>query len=90
MKRFHILLSGRVQGVGFRYFAKDCAEQLKLTGWVRNLPDGKVEAEVQGQEAELLDLLSKLRRGPRVGFVKEMLKYEIPLDAESVNFIIRY
>ena len=52
----HILFYGRVQGVGFRYYAVNKANQLGLTGWVRNLYDGSVEMEVQGEEA-LIDQL---------------------------------
>ena len=48
--RKHIIFYGRVQGVGFRYYAVNKANQLGLTGWVRNLPDGTVEMEVQGNE----------------------------------------
>ena len=48
--RRHILFYGRVQGVGFRYYAVQKARQLRLTGWVRNLYDGSVEMEVQGEE----------------------------------------
>ena len=50
----HIFFYGRVQGVGFRYYAVQKANQLGLTGWVKNLTDGRVEAELQGQ-AELVD-----------------------------------
>ena len=52
--RKHIFFYGRVQGVGFRYYAVQKANQLGLTGWVKNLTDGRVEAELQGQ-AELVD-----------------------------------
>ena len=52
--RQHIVFHGRVQGVGFRYTAKYLAQSLELTGWVKNLTDGRVEAELQGQ-AELVD-----------------------------------
>ena len=48
--RKHIVFYGRVQGVGFRYYAVNKANQLGLTGWVKNLPDGTVEMEVQGEE----------------------------------------
>ena len=54
--RKYILFYGRVQGVGFRYYAVNKAKQLGLTGWVRNLYDGSVEMEVQGEEA-LIDQL---------------------------------
>ncbi len=69
-KRF--VVSGRVQGVGFRYFVMREAEALRLAGWVRNLPTGDVEVVAAGEEA-LVDLLeSRLWRGPphaRVGHV---------------------
>ena len=52
--RKHIIFYGRVQGVGFRYYAVQKANQLGLTGWVKNLTDGRVEAELQGQ-AKLVD-----------------------------------
>lgn len=54
--RKHIYFYGRVQGVGFRYYAVQKANQLGLTGWVRNLSDGSVEMEVEGQEL-LIDQL---------------------------------
>ena len=54
--RKHIVFYGRVQGVGFRYYAVNKANQLGLTGWVKNLPDGTVEMEVQGEEP-LIDQL---------------------------------
>lgn len=51
--RKHIYFYGRVQGVGFRYYAVQKANQLGLTGWVRNLSDGSVEMEVEGQEPHI-------------------------------------
>ena len=55
--RKHILFYGRVQGVGFRYYAVHKASQLGLTGWVRNLYDGSVEMEVEGQEPLIDELI---------------------------------
>jgi acylphosphatase len=57
-------LRGRVQGVGFRYFARGAARELGLVGRVRNLPDGKVEIEVAGEAAKVAELKAWLRRGP--------------------------
>lgn len=59
--RKHIYFSGQVQGVGFRYSAACLARPLGLTGWVKNLWDGRVEMEVQGEEAAIGRLLSELR-----------------------------
>ena len=53
LKRFHYYVSGEVQGVGFRYKAQRVASRLQLTGWVRNLSDGRVELELQGEEDQI-------------------------------------
>ncbi|MCD8169752.1 MAG: acylphosphatase, partial [Clostridiales bacterium] len=58
--RKHIIFSGRVQGVGFRYTACYLASSLGLTGWVNNLWDGDVEMEVQGDEASISRLVERL------------------------------
>ena len=63
MVRKHFYFSGRVQGVGFRFQASWAAKQLGLTGWVRNLPDGRVEMEVQGDRASMERLMSELENG---------------------------
>jgi acylphosphatase len=58
------VLSGRVQGVGFRFFVENAARREGLRGWVRNLPDGRLETQVEG-DAESVDRLEhKIRRGP--------------------------
>ena len=60
----HLVIHGRVQGVGFRYFAASSARALALSGWVRNLPDGSVELCAEGEAAELERLRSVVARGP--------------------------
>lgn len=62
--RLHLLVSGYVQGVFFRQSTVDEARRLGLAGWVRNLPDGRVEAEAEGARDALLRLLEFCRRGP--------------------------
>lgn len=57
-------ISGRVQGVGYRAFALRAAASLKLSGWVRNLADGRVALEAQGSAASLVQLEAALREGP--------------------------
>jgi acylphosphatase len=59
------VVSGRVQGVGFRYFTQDTALREGVTGWVRNLPDGRVEALVEGDVEAVTRVERALRRGPR-------------------------
>lgn len=58
------LISGRVQGVGYRYSTKEKAMALGLAGWVRNLPDGRVEAVVEGDRAQVIRLVEWLQSGP--------------------------
>ena len=59
------VISGRVQGVGFRYFTQDWALREGATGWVRNLPDGRVEAHVEGEAESVTRIERALRTGPR-------------------------
>jgi acylphosphatase len=58
------VISGRVQGVGFRWFTKDTALREGVTGWVRNLPDGRVEALVEGDEEAVVRVERALHSGP--------------------------
>jgi len=58
------LVSGRVQGVGFRYFTQAAASHAGVTGWVRNLPDGRVEAAAEGEAAAMTAFETQLRQGP--------------------------
>ena len=61
----HVIVHGRVQGVGFRAFLEDTAERLGLEGWVRNRRDGSVEAVFAGPEATVAEAIEACRRGPR-------------------------
>jgi acylphosphatase len=63
-ERLHCFVSGRVQGVGFRYFVRGRANEIGLTGWVRNLYDGRVEVLAEGERATLQRLEAALRQGP--------------------------
>ena len=83
----HYLISGRVQGVGFRAFTHRQAVQLKLRGWVRNLDDGRVEAVAQGAKAALVEFEAKLRSGPPHGKV-ESVKIEDVNAKISDDFVV--
>jgi acylphosphatase len=65
MKRVRCLVSGRVQGVFFRGATQARMRELGVQGWVRNLPDGRVEALVEGDDGAIAQALEFLRRGPR-------------------------
>ncbi len=68
----HILVTGSVQGVGFRYFVQHQAELLGLRGYARNLPSGDVEIEVEGDRESILQLVVEVKRGPRFSKVAEV------------------
>ena len=70
-QRMHILYSGRVQGVGFRYTAKSMATGFDLTGTVRNLPDGRVELVAEGERAELEDFRRAIQDSELGHFIRE-------------------
>lgn len=79
-RRVRALVTGRVQGVGFRYSAQYEAGELGLTGWVRNLSDGRaVQLEAEGPAPVVDALLDWLQRGPRWARVERVVSAEIPL-----------
>lgn len=86
----HYHITGLVQGVGYRYFARRAGETLRLAGWVRNLPDGSVEAYAVGSENELAQFESALRRGPRHAEVKEVVVEDAPVDPAVTLFSVRF
>lgn len=84
------LISGEVQGVGFRWFAARHAEALGLRGWVRNLPDGRVEVVAAGLETQLTELGRQIQDGPRLSRVDGVEKTDIPHEGvECKSFEIR-
>lgn len=86
--RKHVVFYGRVQGVGFRYYAVNKANQLGLTGWVKNLPDGTVEMEVQG-EKPLIDQLIIFLQNRTYIWIEKLDARSIPLLDDS-SFQERY
>lgn len=80
--RKHIIFYGRVQGVGFRYYAVQKANQLGLTGWVKNLYDCSVEMEVEGQE-ELIDQLIIFLQNRTYIWIERIDAKKIPLQQDS-------
>ena len=64
MRRVHVIVSGSVQGVGYRYTARMIADEIGVTGWVRNRRDGTVEAEVEGTPEKVDEMLAWMAEGP--------------------------
>lgn len=84
---FHVIISGDVQGVGFRQFTKYQANKLGVKGWVKNLPDGRVEAILQGRTEDVEKLILLCRKGPAVAIVRDLKVEELP-DQEFEGFDI--
>jgi acylphosphatase len=83
------LIRGRVQGVGFRWFAHDAAAREGVHGWVRNLADGSVEAYVEGDVESLRRLEAALRRGPATAYVEDVETEEHAPTGRFTEFEIR-
>ena len=85
--RWMIFFSGDVQAVGFRYTAYQYARGIGLTGWVKNLDDGRVQMEVQGDIARIRNLLNYLNHKPPI-HIKDYNIKEIPLREDETGFAI--
>lgn len=90
IKTYKVLLSGRVQGVGFRYFAESVAGKYSVKGYVKNTPAGKVEILCQGEEEEVGTFIDEVRRGPAFSVITDMVNQEV-IDNKIYNsFEIKY
>lgn len=78
MRRVRVVISGLVQGVGFRYYARQQAERLGVAGWVRNRPDGSVEAELEGTADAVAAMLAWVAEGPASARVRNLRTTDIP------------
>jgi len=90
MKRMHVIISGRVQGVFFRARTSETALALKLTGWVRKLHDGSVEAIFEGDDKNVEAMLEWCREGPPHAIVKHVDADEKLYSGEFCDFRITY
>ncbi len=89
-KRIHVFVNGRVQGVGYRYFAQSAAQSLGLTGMVRNLADRRVEVVAEGPESDLKQYLKRLQDGPSLSHVSTLDVDWRPHRGEFSGFEIAY
>jgi acylphosphatase len=89
--RARLLIAGRVQGVAFRWETRRAAQRHRVTGWVRNLPDGRVEALVEGPRAPVTDLIDWCRKGgPPVARVDSLdIQWE-DFSGDFTSFEITY
>lgn len=87
--RLHLIISGRVQGVGFRFAAYDEAKQLALAGWVRNMPGGEVEIVAEGSRENLQMLAAWAHLGPPSAHVTAVREEWLDFTGEFTDFRIR-
>lgn len=83
-------LSGRIQGIGFRGFARDTALELGVTGWICNIPGEQVEGEVQGDPAKVEQFLRELKSGYPLASVRELVDTSLPPTENETDFRIKF
>ncbi|MFP4380131.1 MAG: acylphosphatase [Candidatus Sumerlaeia bacterium] len=90
MDRKKLRISGRVQGVGFRYYTQNTAQKMGVTGWVRNASDGTVEAEAQADKETLERFIGKVRKGPPASSVDKIDASKSSVHKGESGFRISY
>jgi acylphosphatase len=90
MKAYKFVVSGKVQGVGFRYFTKKTADKLKILGWVMNQIDGRVQGFIQGDELQIDKMKLSLKNDLPFGRVDKLVLTEFPIDSTLIDFKIKH
>lgn len=88
MKRIRVIISGRVQGVFFRSAARRAAADLNLTGWVRNMEDGRVEVVLEGADADVERMIAWCKAGPPAAKVEKVTTMEEHYTGGFTDFSI--
>ena len=83
MTRLHLTVTGRVQGVGYRWFVRQLAEKLGVSGWVRNREDGSVEAEAEGSPGALDELVARLKTDNPAARVDSVALVPVPPKGDT-------
>jgi len=89
VKSVYLVIGGRVQGVGYRYFARYKADELQIFGWVRNTPEGKVEIEAEGELQNLETFIDWIKIGPSRAIIQSFSVSDIALPRNFKTFTIR-
>ena len=85
-----IFYEGNVQGVGFRWTVRDAAKGFDVSGWVRNLPDGRVELQVTGEEAEVRAFLDRIAQGELHSLIHKQTENKLEKPVTARGFEIRH
>ena len=86
----HLIVEGRVQGVGFRYFSQRVGTANNVNGYVRNLSDGSVEIEAEGENQNIIDFIKSIRNDHPYARVLNIQKNNIPFTGKYDGFQVRY
>jgi len=90
VKRLSMVVAGRVQGVGFRYFTREIAGLYGISGWVRNCFNSDVEVEAQGPDEVLQQFINELKKGPPSGYVNDIQTKEMDVAKGEKQFSVRF
>ena len=90
MAQYEIIITGRVQGVGFRYFVHKIAGDHNISGWVKNSPDGSVIITAQGEETDLEAFFDHIRIGPPLARINKFTKNRIIVSELPKDFRVKY
>jgi acylphosphatase len=88
--RKQVIVTGRVQGVSYRWFVMENARELGVFGWVKNLADGRVEAELQGNSEDVDRLIAVMRDGPRLAHVTDLAIISLNYENIHNDFLVRH
>ena len=90
MVSLQVLYEGNVQGVGFRWYVRHTAKGFDVTGWVRNLPDGRVELQVNGDENEVRAFIDRIAQGELHSLIRKQKEDKLDKPVTARGFEIRY
>jgi acylphosphatase len=90
MVSLQVLYEGNVQGVGFRWSVRDAAKGFEVIGWVRNLPDGRVELQITGDEDEVRGFLERIAQGELHSLIRKQTQTKLDKPVTARGFEIRY
>ncbi len=89
MVKKHLIIEGRCQGVGYRFWMKGEALRQGIKGWCKNLKDGKVEALIEGSDKQIKSMIDRCYQGPPLAKIKNILVEETTEEITDPNFTIK-
>lgn len=90
MVRYHMIVYGKVQGVGFRFYTLQQASLFQINGWVRNREDGTVEIDAEGEAEQMKRFIDAVKKGPPFSRVEQVEQTQVPEKKNYRSFTIEY